>query len=549
MRRASVLLILALAGCTSPGSGIEPPLNSVYFPTGLALSRDAEFLYIANSDFDLQYNAGTIQSLDARRIRSWVPRGCRTTDDCVDNQFCDVPSGPADASEHTYQCLPRGVSDPCQGLGEQTASDRINVPGRCKAINLEAPPDGGGSVFLDAVEIGAFATDAIVRRAPSNASRPERIFVPVRGDSTLNWVDVLANGRFDCGQGEAHACNEAHRVGRDSDSNPRGLTLPPEPYAIDATGDASAIVITHQTQGAISLLHNDWTAGPRLDFVKDGLPTMPIGVKAVPRPALASTSGYLLNPGFLVSYANMARVDLFRYIDDSQSAPAFPYLDSVDHTNVNINSGGYDVRDIVIDDFERKTCERTSEQVLESCLTQCAPTDPTCASQCGSQGHPTLVECANVPLRVYAASRSPASLLIGHTTAVSANAPNSDLPSFTDAFPLPTGPSRLQVGHIINAAGKVEPRVFIVSFDSRRIAIYDPARRDVEAWVTTGRGPQALVEDFLEPSSLDEGRALLYVGHFTDSYLGVVQLDQRRGRSYANIVLNLGEATPPRTSK
>jgi hypothetical protein len=140
-------------------------------------------------------------------------------------------------------------------------------------------------------------------------------------------------------------------------------------------------------------------------------------------------------------------------------------------------------------------------------------------------------------------------LLIGHTTPNSALTPNSEIPFFNDAFSLPTGPSRIQIAHAINANNEVETRVLIVCFDSRRIAIFDPVRRSVEAWVTTGRGPQAIIEDFAAPSDTDEGHALALVGHFTDSYLGVVELDLRRGRSYGTMVLNLGNATPPRTSK
>ena len=153
---------------------------------------------------------------------------------------------------------------------------------------------------------------------------------------------------------------------------------------------------------------------------------------------------------------------------------------------------------------------------------------------------PSLTTCANVPVDLYASSRSPASLLIGHTTANTQLTPNSDIPYFNDAFPLPTGPSTIRVAHIINSSGQLETRIFVVCFDSRRVAIYDPVARDVEAWVTTGRGPQAIAFDVIAPSQADAGHAYAYVGHFTDSYIGVIELDRRRGRSYGTIVLSLG---------
>ncbi len=63
--RLHLLFIAALlGGCFDPGEGVSPPADRVYFPVGLALDNESRFLYVANSDFDLQFNAGTLQSLD-----------------------------------------------------------------------------------------------------------------------------------------------------------------------------------------------------------------------------------------------------------------------------------------------------------------------------------------------------------------------------------------------------------------------------------------------------------------------------------------------------
>ena len=48
------------------GEGVDPPAFTFYFPVGLAVSKGGNVLYAVNSDFDLQWNGGTIQSLDAR---------------------------------------------------------------------------------------------------------------------------------------------------------------------------------------------------------------------------------------------------------------------------------------------------------------------------------------------------------------------------------------------------------------------------------------------------------------------------------------------------
>src|SRR5437667_10872640 len=75
-RRASfVAPALALAAaatayaCYSTGDGSPPPSKDFYFPVGLAVSAHGNVLYVANSDFDLQYNGGTVQSYDLSAIR------------------------------------------------------------------------------------------------------------------------------------------------------------------------------------------------------------------------------------------------------------------------------------------------------------------------------------------------------------------------------------------------------------------------------------------------------------------------------------------------
>src|SRR5271166_6170469 len=67
---------LGAGACYSAGSGSGPPTSSLYYPVGLAVSTAAtagahpgDVLYVVNSDFDLQYNGGTLQSYDLNNIR------------------------------------------------------------------------------------------------------------------------------------------------------------------------------------------------------------------------------------------------------------------------------------------------------------------------------------------------------------------------------------------------------------------------------------------------------------------------------------------------
>src|ERR1700746_3319529 len=74
LRAARLLLGAAVAAtmmpaCYSAGGGTAPPTSTFYFPVGLAVSAGGNVLYAVNSDFDLQWNGGTLQSYDLNQIR------------------------------------------------------------------------------------------------------------------------------------------------------------------------------------------------------------------------------------------------------------------------------------------------------------------------------------------------------------------------------------------------------------------------------------------------------------------------------------------------
>ena len=59
---------------------------------------------------------------------------------------------------------------------------------------------------------------------------------------------------------------------------------------------------------------------------------------------------------------------------------------------------------------------------------------------------------------------------------------------------------------------------------------------------------EAMAFDVVEPSAKDPGHAFLYLAHFTDSYIGVVDLDARHTRTYGAMFAAIGEPTPPKES-
>jgi DNA-binding beta-propeller fold protein YncE len=93
----------------------------------------------------------------------------------------------------------------------------------------------------------------------------------------------------------------------------------------------------------------------------------------------------------------------------------------------------------------------------------------------------------------------------------------------------------------VDTPNGLEQRVFVVCFDSRRIFVYDPLRGRMETEILTGRGPHAM--------AVDTKRSLLFVGHFTDSYVGVYSLNLAFPESYGSMLATLGSPQPPRSSK
>ena len=63
-----------LVGCYSTGEGPDPSA-ALYVPVGLAVSPAGDALYAANSDFDLQFNSGTVDIACSRLIRNAAENG------------------------------------------------------------------------------------------------------------------------------------------------------------------------------------------------------------------------------------------------------------------------------------------------------------------------------------------------------------------------------------------------------------------------------------------------------------------------------------------
>lgn len=528
------LATAALASsCFTSSEGLEPPLEKLYFPTGVAVSPGGSTLYVASSDFDLQYNGGSVAALNLDDVGGRP--GIRSLARQIASAVGSYPPGQYDAAAT------------CAGISSPNTNE-ILYPGACEPIDV-AP-------FVQAsATVGAFASSATIVARPDGPGA--RLFVPVRGDPSVTWFDIVDDRDpaapvspcgdtfcLDCaGEGEDLRCGPSHRAGELSYDNPRGVVLPVEPIGIAADPEGEALVVAHQSTGAASLLVNRWGSGavrPTLQHVVAELPDGPSGVASVPVPRLVrasvgedGTPTVAYAPAFLVSHSAAAEITLLRYEDDARSQPARPFLTRADGASIGVGANGIDSRGVAVDGGERQACE----------------------SGCGDDL--TCLElCLDIPLRIYVANRSPNSLLVGRITSEAAHQGDvttgvSDRITIDDAVSLSFGASNVVLGQVVGRTGALEPRVFVVSFDSRLISVYDPRLRRIDGDIRTGRGPHGVVVDARIDPATGEPSSFLYIGHFTDSYLGVVSLDMRSapGSSYGVMVLSLGPPVPPRESQ
>jgi DNA-binding beta-propeller fold protein YncE len=510
---ALIACAVCVAGCFTGSDGREPPSDQLYYPTGLLVSPGGTTLYVANSDFDLQYSAGTVQALDLPAMRA------------ATSVIAEQVAGGATASQA------------CAAANRGANSNAWLMPTPCS-------PFGLARFVKSHALIGAFASGLLLTHNPLDAGA--RLFVPVRGDPSITWfeVDDDRNGnaggfRLDCGQDSAGACNADSRLGQDPDRTLRGVQLPADPVGIAATADGRHIVSAHQTQAAASLVINDWDSTPELAFFTGSLALGPTEVAAIPEPAFVTLAeetddAFTYRRGFAITFRGAAELDLVRVNPDAGAAPPRPFITRSTVVPVTTSASNFDSRGIGIIDRARRQCEST------------------CGATSDELG--CLVACAEqVPLRVFMANRAPASLLIGEMRTLVSRATVNGQETLTsateelffyDSVPLNFGPSRVEIGNIIDSDGNPSERVFAVAFDSRTVFMFNPFEHRMEAVIRSGRGPHDVAFDTGVDAN-GEAFSYLYVGHFTDSWLGIVDLDSRRPFTYSQMFAAVGALTVP----
>ncbi len=585
-------LLLGLGGvgaCYSTGDGTDPPIDRFYFPVGLQVSHGGSVLYAVNSNFDLQYNGGTLQSYDLRLIRRHV------LDIIADPNNPNVP-------------LVRGANPPGTSCPSDPPVDKQGGEGGRQPLGQTcAPPVDSTFYFRDGAVIGAFATDLqlslppdqlVLQTPKATASEPtppagnrrfDRLFSPVRGNASLTWADVerdsfdsvppddrnapYAPFRLSCGQDDQRRCDALHQVGEDPNEvdNTRRITMPGEPFGMAVSEDGKAIVITHQNETKTSLFltglsrennEGDGTVrNPSIQFILDQVPFGGVGITPIPHDRDAFIgAAELPRPAFLETSRVVAEVSLIRQYPDEfgglQSAQKRPFLDLERAFPVTAAAGGTDSRGLVIDPTPRLACKA-----------KVRPVDPA-TNRTQADVDRDIVACARKPARAFLTNRTPAALLVGDVGVAEGvdGAYDPDRLLIHSSIPLSSGPSRVYLAPIVDRDGAYALRVFAVCFDSATVFVIDPDTLSLENVIRVAPGPFAMafdpftLEDVATHAQVpfdtrDPGRGLrryrfAYIASFTQSFVQIIDLDdaQANRATFERIVFTLGNPTNPKGS-
>jgi hypothetical protein len=249
-----MVVVLAIAtvaiasGCdlSNPGKPVAP--RQLNFPIAIALGgehtpgQSAPFLLVANSNFDLHFGSGTLQSYSIAAITAYVQS-------LIDAGACD----PASAQF-------------------------------CRVDNAAVADNG---LFVDEVLVASHM-DGIAL-----SSSGDRVYLASRsGRGGLTWVQLdEATGTLECGgaldpyHSSIERCDARHRSSDETRARMEGLTLPADPVAVvasalrdpDAPGEpiGDYVVLAHRNGTASLFLDThgaDPNAQPQLVDVISGLP-------------------------------------------------------------------------------------------------------------------------------------------------------------------------------------------------------------------------------------------------------------------------------------
>jgi hypothetical protein len=330
---------LLISGTVSTGcinkDGEALPAGLMSFPIAIELSVDEDadgapkYLYVTSSNFGLQYNSGNVQSYDLEKMVEAINTGCVSAwrrPGCLASEFAGDVNHPLcicdPATDTLCSPVPQGIRQaclendfagdvndpicPCEPLADP-GDDCVPVPfDRCSVVpaGLQFRDPGAAlrlvpveELILGEVEIGSFSDGLGL------STDGRRIYVPVRSDANLTFIDVNEEGQLSCGGpfGTRHTCLGPYRSGSQELVNPAfPIALPRDPVDV-FVGDLAADFAPDPDDPAfrgdyILMAHREGNASMFFDQLRTG------GPEPQKRPRLAATLDELAPEQVTITY-------------------------------------------------------------------------------------------------------------------------------------------------------------------------------------------------------------------------------------------------------
>src|SRR5262249_45504322 len=196
-------LTLVLASCNINDQGQPPPPDQFFFPTGVAAHPFGRWLYVTNANTDLRFSGGSVMAVDFDAAVSAFSRGACSLRDPIDTRIpvCDTgDTDPADPSRHVVH---------------PTKTVRVGSFAGLAAVQRFLKPQSQGLTLGTKMLCTLSPNDpTCIPQFDPDPGQGIRLLMPVRGDPSMTWINVAADGQLDCGQnsGLAQGCNAVHRL-------------------------------------------------------------------------------------------------------------------------------------------------------------------------------------------------------------------------------------------------------------------------------------------------------------------------------------------------
>jgi len=530
------LLAGALIGCTDPNTGFDAPVDNLFFPEGLALDprtppgEASRYLFVSNGNNDLSFNGGSVSVIDLEAFfEAWS----------------DVESGADGESELTYS--PYAF---CEGPGERCLLDvgsKTTDDFPCRRLGLlpQVVECDEEPFVVDGVRLGDFSTHIAASLEPSGTPR---LWVPVRGDPSVTYIDVKEPWPeapdLDCGQarGDGEALDES-RCGDDfrlrNLRNDGSLDeLPREPFNVHVSeGDGYRYAfVAHSGGPSVSVIDLDGLRGG------DGRPAI-VDIANVYNP----TAGTVFTGGF-----GLATRPCGACGDPEDDTPGFntpavtqectrPLVYSSLRFQLlatSFTASGIEEDDLPAGATQRDGCEddqgnflgpycASPEEVGNECALVCEPqvrnivrfpvggVDPLAATSSEALGDVQFGDACGDELFVL--QTNPGALLRLDTSIE--NGEPLDIPAGRP-IEVCDQPSRFQVW-------EEEGLAFVACFQAAYVYVVDLRAEQVVDTIITGTGPHDVV--------LDEVRGMLYVANLLEGSVSVIDVGLSRPTRFKEV--------------